>query len=48
MLYPAARLCLMAGSPSSVAGILIIRLGRSTRFQNASTISIVDLVSCAS
>jgi len=45
MLMPSVRHRSMAGMPSSVPGILIITLGRSTRFQNSRACSIVLSVS---
>ena len=48
MLWPSYSISSMAGMPALVAGILTMRLGRSTRFQMSRTISWVPSVSCAS
>ncbi len=45
MLIPRANISSIAGYPSSVAGILIIRLGRSTTLWKWATSSIVPSVS---
>ncbi len=47
-LMPSASTVVIAGSPSTVAGILINRLGRSTVAQRARACSTVAAVSCAS
>ena len=47
MFIPAAIDSSMAGSPSSVAGILIITLGRATRSKSVRASRHVVLVSCA-
>src|SRR3954449_5313134 len=46
-LMPSKIACSIAGSPSSVPGILIITLGRSTRRQYSRTCARVASVSCA-
>ena len=46
-LIPAAIASSMAGTPASVPGILIIRLGRSTRSQYSCACLRVASVSCA-
>ena len=48
MFIPSNRQRSIAGSPASVAGILIIRFGRSTSSQYMWACSIVPSVSCAS
>ena len=47
-LRPSAKVRWIAGMPSSVAGILIMRLGRSTRSQSVRAVAIVASVSCDS
>ncbi len=47
-LRPSAMVRLMAGIPSSVAGILIMRLGRSTRSHSVRAVAMVASVSCDS
>ena len=44
---PSAMVCEMAGSPATVAGILIRRLGRSTAAESNRAASAVAAVSCA-
>ncbi len=47
MLIPSARHWLIAGSPSTVAGILTNRFGRSTSHHSARASAMVFAVSCA-
>ena len=47
-LIPSAIACSIAGTPSSVPGILTNRFGRSTRFQRSRAWFSVPSVSCAS
>jgi hypothetical protein len=46
-LMPAASTAVIAGSPSTVAGILMNRLGRSTSHHSALASATVRAVSCA-
>ena len=48
MFMPSNSACSIAGMPASVAGILIIRFGRSTSSQYMWACSSVPSVSCAS